>query len=68
MGIDELELLFGQENFQMMETLILDKVYLYLEQSFSNMTISMMRPMGGSTSKKQSSIREKDEQKKVTES
>jgi hypothetical protein len=51
-GIDELELLFGQENFQMMETLILDKVYLYLEQSFSNMTISMMRPMGGSTSKK----------------
>ena len=68
MGIDELELLFGQENFQMMETLILDKVYLYLEQSFSNMTISMMRPMGGSTSKKQSSIRKKDEQKKVTES
>ena len=25
-GIDELELLFGQENFQMMETLIQDKV------------------------------------------
>lgn len=52
----------------MMETLIQDKVYLYLEQSFSNMTISMMKQVGGSTSKKQSSIRKKDEKKKATES
>lgn len=64
-SVDVIELLFGSENFKMIETLIKDKVYLYLDQSFQNMTISMMKPLGSSI--KKSTTRKKDEKKKMME-